>query len=56
MVQVLKAETEDIQLGEDLEKVELTLSTVLHQNDYKAEDFNAIANEGEKQAEDDNFA
>lgn len=51
-----KAETEDIQLDKDLEEVELVPPTVLHQNDHKVEDLDAIANKGEKQAKDDNLA
>ena len=50
IVKVLKLEAEDIQLDEDLEKkVELAL-VILHQNNCKAEDFDANINADEAKA------
>lgn len=56
IVQVLETETEDIQLGENLEEVKLAPSIVLYQNDYEAENLDAVTDKEKKQTKNNNLA
>ena len=53
---MLETEMEDIQLGEDLKEVKLAPSIVLYQNDYKAENLDAVTDKEKKQTKNNNLA
>lgn len=56
IVQVLETKTEDIQLGKDLKEVKLAPSIVLYQNDYEAENLDAVTDKKKKQTKNNNLA